>query len=51
MTPMKKISIVNKLLKKYMNGNNIFVCGNGGSAAIANHFGVIIKKFFLRPKN
>ncbi len=36
---VKKISIVNKLLKKkYMNGNNIFVCGNGGSAAIANHF-------------
>ena len=27
-----------KLKKNYQSKNNIFVCGNGGSAAIANHF-------------
>jgi len=48
---VKKISIVNKLLKKkYMNGNNIFVCGNGGSAAIANHFECDHKKILFETK-
>lgn len=31
-------SAVNKLEKKILSNSNIFVCGNGGSAAIANHY-------------
>ncbi len=37
-----KISLLNKFIflieKTIKNKNNIFVCGNGGSAAIANHY-------------
>jgi phosphoheptose isomerase len=29
---------IKKLREKYKNGNKVFVCGNGGSAALANHF-------------
>jgi len=32
------------LLKAYWSGNQIFVCGNGGSAATASHFAVDINK-------
>jgi D-sedoheptulose 7-phosphate isomerase len=32
------------LLKAYENGNNIFICGNGGSAATASHFACDINK-------
>lgn len=31
-------SVTEELISAYSNGNNIFVCGNGGSAAIADHF-------------
>ena len=35
----KKILLITKTLKKAMiNKNNIFVCGNGGSGSVANHF-------------
>ena len=30
--------IINIINKKYLLGKKIFVCGNGGSAALANHF-------------
>jgi len=30
--------IVSKIIEKIKKNKNIFVCGNGGSAAIANHF-------------
>lgn len=32
------------LLKAYNNNNNIFICGNGGSAATASHFACDINK-------
>jgi D-sedoheptulose 7-phosphate isomerase len=32
------------LLKAYENGNNIFICGNGGSASTASHFACDINK-------
>jgi len=32
------------LLEAYENGNNIFICGNGGSAATASHFACDINK-------
>ena len=31
-------SAVDKLEKKILSKSNIFICGNGGSAAIANHY-------------
>ncbi|BAO75043.1 SIS domain-containing protein [Winogradskyella sp. PG-2] len=34
----------NVLLKAYENGNHIFICGNGGSAATASHFACDINK-------
>ncbi|MFK7832214.1 MAG: SIS domain-containing protein [Winogradskyella sp.] len=34
----------NVLLEAYENGNNIFICGNGGSAATASHFACDINK-------
>ena len=34
------------IIKKIKNNNNIFVCGNGGSAAIANHYVCDFIKFF-----
>ena len=34
----------NILLEAYENGNNIFICGNGGSAATASHFACDINK-------
>ena len=40
----------NILEKKYRNNNNIFVCGNGGSAAIANHFECDHKKILFETK-
>ena len=30
--------IKNKIIDKIKNQKNIFVCGNGGSAAISNHY-------------
>ena len=30
--------IINLLIKKIKNKKQIFICGNGGSAAIANHY-------------
>jgi len=36
---LKKLSnIANILIKQFKNKKKIFVCGNGGSAAIANHY-------------
>ena len=32
------------LLRAYENGNNIFICGNGGSASTASHFACDINK-------
>ena len=34
----KILKIESKLLETIKKGNNIFVCGNGGSSAVANHF-------------
>jgi D-sedoheptulose 7-phosphate isomerase len=34
------------IIKKIKNNNNIYVCGNGGSAAIANHYVCDFIKFF-----
>tara|TARA_B100000579_G_C22815034_1_gene847371 strand:+ start:1400 stop:1984 length:585 start_codon:yes stop_codon:yes gene_type:complete len=44
-----------EILKTIRRGGSIYVCGNGGSAAIANHYVVDFLKFFrektdLRPK-
>ena len=36
----------NKIISTIKMKNNIFVCGNGGSAAIANHYVVDFIKFF-----
>ncbi len=36
----------NEVLKKIYNKNTIFVCGNGGSAAISNHYICDYLKFF-----
>ena len=46
------IKIINK---KYLNGKKVFVCGNGGSAALANHFACDHQKILstikkIRPK-
>jgi phosphoheptose isomerase len=36
---IKNLNKVIKIIKKkYLNGKKVFVCGNGGSAALANHF-------------
>ena len=36
---LKKIDYISNIIyKKIKNNNNIFVCGNGGSASVANHF-------------
>ena len=45
---LKKIT--NFLLIKYKKKKNIFVCGNGGSAAIANHFECDHKKILSETK-
>ena len=37
---------ISLLIEKIKKGNNIFVCGNGGSAAIANHYVCDFLKFF-----
>ena len=42
--------IIKFLKKKYKSQNNIFVCGNGGSAAIANHFECDHKKILSDTK-
>ncbi len=42
--------IINFLEIKYRNKNNVFVCGNGGSAAIANHFECDHKKILSDTK-
>ena len=44
-----------EILKRIRNKKTIYVCGNGGSAAIANHYVVDFLKFFkdktnLKPK-
>ena len=53
----KILKIESKLLETIKKGNNIFVCGNGGSSSVANHFlcdfnkGVkISSKNKLKPK-
>lgn len=38
--------ITKLIIKKIKNNNNIYVCGNGGSAAIANHYVCDFIKFF-----
>ena len=48
----KALNLIEKTIKK---GNNIFVCGNGGSHAIANHyvcdyFKVLSQETSLKPK-
>ena len=40
-----------QILYTIKNNNNIFVCGNGGSAAIANHYVVDFLKFFRENSN
>ena len=40
-----------QILSTIKNNNNIFVCGNGGSAAIANHYVVDFLKFFKESSN
>ena len=42
--------VIKLLHKKYKGKNNIFVCGNGGSAAIANHFECDHKKILSETK-
>lgn len=42
--------IVSFLEQKYKGKNNIYVCGNGGSAAIANHFECDHKKILSETK-
>ena len=44
----KIIKIMNK---KYLLGKKIFVCGNGGSAALANHFACDHQKILSTIKN
>ena len=39
------------ILKKIKNKNSIYICGNGGSAAIANHYVVDFLKFFKEKTN
>ena len=40
-----------QILSTIKKNNNIFVCGNGGSAAIANHYVVDFLKFFKENSN
>ena len=42
---------VSLILKKIKNKNSIYICGNGGSAAIANHYVVDFLKFFKEKTN
>ena len=42
----KLIEASRLILQKIKNNKNIFVCGNGGSAAIANHYVCDYLKFF-----
>jgi len=35
---------INELMKAYTNNNNIFICGNGGSASTASHFACDLNK-------
>ena len=50
-TDIKLLTLIKtKLKKKYQSKNKIFVCGNGGSAAIANHFECDHKKILSETK-
>jgi D-sedoheptulose 7-phosphate isomerase len=55
-TDFKNLDISTKeILKTIKRNGSIYVCGNGGSAAIANHYVVDFLKFFrenttLKPK-
>ena len=55
-TNFKSLDISTKeILKTIKRNGSIYVCGNGGSAAIANHYVVDFLKFFkentkLKPK-
>lgn len=50
-TNIKLLKITKQQLKKkYQTKNKIFVCGNGGSAAIANHFECDHKKILSETK-
>ena len=44
---IKKFNLASKLIKNTIkNGKTIYVCGNGGSAAIANHYVCDFLKYF-----
>ena len=44
---IKKFNLASKLIKNTIkNGKSIYVCGNGGSAAIANHYVCDFLKYF-----
>jgi phosphoheptose isomerase len=48
----KYLQIILKVLQKfYKNNKRVFVCGNGGSAAIANHFECDHKKILAENTN
>ena len=46
----KRINKYKKIFKTKISKSNIFVCGNGGSAAIANHFECDHKKILSETK-
>ena len=50
-TNIQELDTIKKVLKKqYKSKNKIYVCGNGGSAAIANHFECDHKKILSETK-
>lgn len=43
--------IAETIIKTFKSGNRIFVCGNGGSAAMSNHFAAeLVNKFLFDRK-
>ena len=49
---LKNLSIASKLMLDVIKkGNTIYVCGNGGSAAIANHYVCDFLKYFRQRSN
>ena len=49
---LKSLSIASKLMLDVIKkGNTIYVCGNGGSAAIANHYVCDFLKYFRQRSN
>lgn len=43
--------IFRHLLKSYQNNTTVYVCGNGGSAALSNHFACDHEHLFFKYKN